>query len=83
MRIKADVFKVDVNMQTLGAWVANLNDDDQAEFFSGMSAELKTWEVKHHIQMQFCAVMKLMKDEDAKFLVENVFCMFEKDMEDS
>ena len=52
MKVSETIF----NWRALGAAFANIGDDEQAEFFRGMSESFKHWETRAYIGMQFAGV---------------------------
>jgi len=63
---------VQIDMEAFGAQFANMDDNEQAAFFKGLAAELKTWPSIHQGEMQFCSVGQLLKDEQKKILSQVV-----------
>ena len=63
---------VTIDMEALGAQFANMDDNEQAAFFKGLAAELKTWPSIHQGEMQFCSVGRLLKDDQKKILSQVV-----------
>jgi hypothetical protein len=59
---------VKIDMEAFGAQFANMDDNEQALFFKGLAAELKTWPSIHQGEMQFCSVGNLLKDEQKEIL---------------
>jgi hypothetical protein len=59
---------VQIDMEALGAQFANMDDKEQALFFKGLAAELKTWPSIHQGEMQFCSVGCLLNDDQKKIL---------------
>jgi hypothetical protein len=74
MRIQS----VQINMEALGAQFANMDDDEQAAFFKGLSEELKNWPSTYQGQMQFCAVGNLLTNDQKEILEKTVSIIFEK-----
>ena len=68
MKIQA----VQIDMEAFGAQFANMNDNEQALFFKGLAAELKTWPSIHQGEMQFCSVGHLLKDDQKQILSQVV-----------
>jgi hypothetical protein len=68
MKIQA----VQIDMEAFGAQFANMDDNEQALFFKGLAAELKTWPSIHQGEMQFCAVGRLLKNDQKKILSQVV-----------
>jgi len=63
---------VSIDMEALGAQFANMDDNEQAAFFKGLSAELKTWPSIHQCEMQFLSVGRLLRDDQKKILSQVV-----------
>lgn len=63
---------VSIDMEALGAQFANIDDNEQAAFFKGLVAELKTWPSIHQGKMQFCSVGRLLNDDQKKILSQVV-----------
>lgn len=70
---------VQIDMEALGAQFANMDDNEQALFFKGLSAELKTWPSIHQGEMQFCSVGRLLKDDQKKILSQIVGMVWYKE----
>jgi hypothetical protein len=69
---------VQIDMEAFGAQFANMDDNDQALFFKGLAAELKTWASVHQGEMQFCSVGRLLKDDEKEILSQVVEIAWEK-----
>ena len=69
---------ISINPEALGAYFANLDSGDQANFFRGLVAELKLCESQHHVSMQFSYVASDLTDNERGYLENQVFCMLQK-----
>jgi hypothetical protein len=75
MKVSDSIF----NWPVIGATVANLGDDNQADFLVGFANELSHWDPKSTVDMQFLAVGKRLKEkltkEDKYTLIQCLECI--------
>jgi hypothetical protein len=64
--------EISINWKLMGAKLARLSDEEQAEFFKGFVFELKTWDTNASVQFQLAGVNIKMTPKEREYMRKNL-----------
>lgn len=73
--------EIEFDWYLIGAKLANSDDAEQSQFFSGFAKELDSWETHAQKEMQMCCVNSKLKDKVKEILKNYLPMLWYKDGE--